>query len=414
MKRSLQNRLAALESSVKRSQDEVAVAVAVDSTHHHKTDFKLEHLGFNPIEIEDTVIWVRKVSFDIMTSHGNAKFLDWLDTHLEGLLRASRCVVTDTLYPQQFVFYDTESSGLGTGAGTFPFLHAVGQFEDNDDFVVYQYFLHDFSVESVLLQYILDHHFTVETTVGIVTFNGKSFDWPLLQTRLTMHRLKPPEYLHHIDLLHPSRRLWRQTLLRVGLANLEQSVLNLHRVDDLPGKEAPARYFAYVAGEDEMGLLPVLEHNAMDVCSLVTLGTTIADILAQRVQVKGAGANAALGKWYDEWRDSEVAARCYQNAATFADITWQNLLAYSLNCKRRGDFFTATEIWTDMLRRFPWTVTPAVELAKYAEHRLEDYESAKRYTVTAIRRVQTAATADMTILQALQHRLNRIERKRQK
>lgn len=360
-------------------------------------------------------VWHREIRYDILTRHGDLRFADMAFADLGTLHRLAKLPDTASLAVERLRFYDTETTGLGTGAGTFPFLHAVGQFED-DEFVVHQYFLADYSGESELLEILQTCHFTDGTP--IVSFNGKSFDWPLLVSRLTLHRVKPP-LVYHLDLLYPSRRLWRQTLQRVSLGSVESYALGLERTDDLPGKEAPLRYFEFVADGDLSGLVPVFHHNATDVCSLVTLACRLAEIVRGTTGVDAASEWTALGRIYDEWNESNLAAHCFHEAITRPDVSWRELWFHSLHCKRQGDIQTAVTAWLEMAQRYPWSVLPCVELAKAYEHRCGELVEAMRWTREAkLRTIRYAPTkgrgeagVDNRILSALEHRLQRITRK---
>lgn len=367
-------------------------------------------------------IWHRTLRYDVLTAHGDHRFADLFEADLEGLKKAAKLANITELQAIGLRFYDTETTGLGTGAGTFPFLHAVGRFEE-DEFVVHQYFLADYAAEGELLTALVHDHFPDGTTV--VTFNGKSFDWPLLQNRLTMHRLTAP-VVFHLDLLYPSRRLWRQTLSRVSLGSVESAVLGLERTDDLPGKEAPMRYFEYVAEGDLSRLVPVFDHNATDVCSLVTLAGHLADILSGRTSVHAASEWSALGRLYDAWNESDLALRCFHQAVDCPDASWREHWLHSLHCKRRDDLATAVETWLRMADNYPWSVPPCVELAKVYEHRFKDFKAALMFTREARNRMLRYSrevnsvengvprynkSADERVVSALQHRLARIERK---
>jgi uncharacterized protein YprB with RNaseH-like and TPR domain len=375
-------------------------------------------LGFQRIERDGTHCWVRVLRYDLLTVHGPARFGDLLTTDLHALFRAVREQVVDA---ENLRFYDTETTGLGTGAGTIPFLHAVGQFE-GDEFAVYQYFLSDYGEEAAMLVQMVAAHFA--DGGAVVTFNGKSFDWPLLKNRLRLYRQPVPE-ISHLDLVYPSRRLWKRNLERVSLGAVEQHILGLERVDDLPGREAPNRYFAYVESRDADLIAPVLDHNATDVCSLVVLAHVLAETLNGRRSREWAGERLAVGRYYDEWQEFDLAEQCYVTALECPDAHWREHWLYSLYLKRRERWEQAVQVWEDMDGRFAWSVQPAVELAKYYEHRVRDLAAARRWTEHALERAQEQQylrrrlavdqrddeSDDDPVVVALQHRLNRILRK---
>jgi hypothetical protein len=441
--RSLLERLSALEKSIKRTnhlqaeepphvhsgepngrQDGFPLEDALEDTALDDGLTRLESLGFELEDEGNGPFYHRALRYDVLTLHGTRRYADLAGCDLHGLER----VVGAPLSVHALRFYDTETTGLGTGAGTFPFLHAVGELTE-DELVIHQYFVDDFSREFNILTAMMSRHFADDVT--IVSFNGKSFDWPLLQSRLSLYRLH--EFLRPVpqaDLLYPSRRLWKHTLGSVTLSNVERGVLELYRTDDLPGKEAPNRYFEYAERKDARLLEPVFSHNASDVCTLVSLTAVLADVLAGRQVVHSAKEHVALARWYDEWAHHELAERCFDIAVSLADADWQTFWKRSMYHKRKGDWQVATKTWMDMLERFPWTVQPAVELAKYAEHRARAYEDAERWTKLAIERTREGQrllrrrqllseglredSREDFVLRTLEHRLNRILRKKEK
>ncbi len=431
MARSLHERLAALQKSVGRAdtggnptppQPPVGGYASTDEIHQAE-EHPLVPLGFQPCGRASVGCWVRVLRYDLLTVHGNVRFGDILSAKLDVLCRAVRqpCAEVENLR-----FYDTETTGLGTGAGTIPFLHALARIE-GDELVLYQYFLEDYGGEAALLEELLSKHLT--EGAQIVSFNGKSFDWPLLKNRITMYRMRQPE-LGQIDLLYPSRRLWRARLERVTLSAVEEAVLGLVRTDDLPGKEAPGRYFEYSVRRDAQLLAPVFEHNATDVCSLVGLTVTLAAILAGDLPVERSSEHLAIGRYYDEWQEYDLAAKCFVAALACPDADWKSHWLYSLHLKRRQLWAEATHVWEHMAKVYSWSVQPAVELAKYYEHHVRDYTLAEHWTIVALERavVQSrilyrgnargaspggpgSVESLDPVVASLRHRLQRVQRK---
>ena len=395
--------VAAEEAAQGAAQAEVVKAQACED--------ELKSEGFSQIA---PGVWERSIRYDVLMRHGELRFADLMDADLTRLQKLLKVPSAESIKPSDIRFYDTETTGLGTGAGTFPFLHAVGRFEE-DEFVVHQYFLADYSGESNLLSTLLEQHFGDGTSV--VSFNGKSFDWPLLSARLTLYRMRAP-LVHHLDLLYPSRRLWKKTMPRVSLGTVESTLLGLERTDDLPGKEAPMRYFEYVDKGGLKLLVPVFEHNAADVCSLVTLAIRLAEVLTGHREVVAASEWSALGRIYDEWNESDVAAHCFHESVIRPDASWREHWLHSLHCKRQGRLDTAMESWHLMVEKYPWSVPPCVELAKAYEHRLIDLaralawaREAKLRTVRNLRGSGPGQATGDQLVRAINHRLARIERK---
>ncbi|QQE79489.1 ribonuclease H-like domain-containing protein [Alicyclobacillus sp. SO9] len=402
MSRSLKSRLGALEQSTGRR--DVQPSAHEESVQRHT----LQSLGFTYEDMGEGSFWHRMLSYDVLSLYGQVRFQDIQTTDLSLLAKACKLPAADV--EANLRFYDTETTGLGTGAGTFPFLHAVGQIED-DEWVIHQYFVDDFAEEPALLSAIVRRHFR---DGGVcITFNGKSFDWPLFLNRLVMYRIERPEQVRQMDLLHPSRRLWRRKLQRVSLGHVEEGIMGVRRTDDLPGREAPARYFSYLQDQDVEKIRPVLDHNAADVSALLGLSVVLADVLGGHRDVATAGEYAALGKWRDEWEDYDLADKCWRSATQCPDATWREFWLSSLRYKRLREWDKACAVWEHMAAEFTWSTNPLIELAKYYEHRAKDFSKALAYAQVALQRARSHSTmsTDQAVVAAVEHRIHRIQRR---
>ncbi|MCL6637391.1 MAG: ribonuclease H-like domain-containing protein [Alicyclobacillus sp.] len=367
----------------------------------------LHTLGFS----KQAGFWVRELRYDVLTQHGRLRFADAEGCTASAVARWLGADIT----PDRVRWYDTEATGLGQGAGTVPFLHAVGQVE-GDELVVRQYFLADYAEEAELLQALIR---LFPDDAVVVTFNGKSYDWPLLRSRLQLHRLPQPNPVH-ADLLHASRRLWRGQLTRASLTGVEAAVLGMERVDDLPGYAAPARYFSYLAGAGVDALEPVFAHNAADVCSLVVLWAAVCRVLAGEETPQTAAGWVGLAQWYERWETYELADRCYAQASLCHDEQGRARWLYSLFLKRQRAWLEAVKLWHELAEELPQAVPPAVELAKWYEHHAADLATACHWAKAALARAQGPFHAAASrggdaqrVLTALQKRVERIERKLQ-
>ena len=186
---------------------------------------------------------------------------------------------------------DLETTGLATAAGTLPFLVGVGVWKD-DQLRVHQLVLTDHSNERALLQFLR----TLLPPDGwLVTYNGKSFDWPLLTARYRLHRTEPPPYAGHFDLLPIARQLWKHRLGGARLAIVEQALCGVHRDDDLPGHLIPERYFSYLRSRQAGLLRPIVEHNRQDIVSMAQLLAVLADKVAAPSSWAGAHPGDLFG-----------------------------------------------------------------------------------------------------------------------
>jgi uncharacterized protein YprB with RNaseH-like and TPR domain len=171
-------------------------------------------------------------------------------------------------------YFDTETTGLSTGAGTVIFLAGVATL-DGTEVTVRQFLLPDYPHERPLLRALLAD---LAATERLVTYNGRSFDVPMLAARLTFHGLFREQSrmpAAHDDLLPTARRLFRRPLGGARLADVESGVLGVRRTSDCPGSEVPSRYFGYLSGGSPDILAVVLDHNFQDVVSLALLEATI-------------------------------------------------------------------------------------------------------------------------------------------
>ena len=170
------------------------------------------------------------------------------------------------------VFVDAETTGLSTASGTVAFLVGVG-YVTATGFIVHQFFLPDYPSEPALLEAITD---LVDGRHLVVSFNGKAFDLPLLETRYTMQRMPTPFInMAHVDLLHVSRRFWRGRFVDNSLQTLEKELLGVHRYNDTPGYLIPQLYFDFLSTGNAEPLAGVLLHNRLDIVSLLFLMQTI-------------------------------------------------------------------------------------------------------------------------------------------
>ena len=167
----------------------------------------------------------------------------------------------------KMLFIDTETTGLSGGTGTIPFLIGLGWFE-GETFIVEQLFLRKLGEEAPMLARVAEK---IRASSMLVSFNGKSFDWPLLRTRFVLSRIPAPELPPHLDLLHCSRRIFKKRLDAMRLVHLEERILGREREDDLPGSEVPAAYLAYLKRDSSSRVADAISHNANDIVALAAI-----------------------------------------------------------------------------------------------------------------------------------------------
>ena len=311
-------------------------------------------------------------------------------------------------------FLDIETTGLADGAGTYAFLVGLGRFS-GDAFHLYQVLMRSPAEEHALLHTVDD---LVAGATGLVTFNGRGFDLPILNSRHRLARLPTPWLnLPHLDLLLPARRLYRGRLESCSLSSLERHILGIERSFlDIPGWRIPSVYHAYLRGADSSVLEPIFYHNAQDVLSMVTLATRLARFLRDPFGEGGARQGLefyALGNLYEQQGQLQGAVAAYRAALLLAmpvllrERAWERLSAL---LKRQGVWTEAIEIWEALVQR-PGNhpLYAYVELAKYYEHRRGDLERAEEMVHQAM-----AEHGERSQGEDLVHRLERIRRKKAK
>ncbi len=280
-----------------------------------------------------------------------------------------------------FLFLDTETSSLNLGSGALVFLFGCCFFGENG-FEILQVFIEDPSQEPLFLSY-LDNWLT--RFKCLVSYNGKSFDIPVLRTRFVLNRIPPSiQQFKHIDLLHTARRIWKYDLDSKKLSDIEQKILEFQRnEDEIPGWLVPQIYQDYVQNGIADPLKGVFYHNEIDVVSLAALFLLINQKLSME-DFEG-NENISIGEIYKRSRKFQQADRYFKNALEnnpdnhFKEKILMNF-AYSLKNQER--LIEMCEIWEQLAEN--GNLTACVELAKYYEHHKRDYQTAVLWTNTAL------------------------------
>jgi uncharacterized protein len=338
-------------------------------------------------------------------------------------LRALRLLLPDATAemgdPEQWLFLDTETTGLAGGSGTYAFLVGIAWWEDGG-LEIEQFFLREQSEERALLFALRER---IAERPILVTFNGKSFDWPLLETRFRMSRkISVPTPLAHLDFLHPARNLWRLRLGSVRLSELERHVLGWDRGADVLSGLIPQIYFDYVRGGSPERLLPVFHHNQMDLRGLAALSSRILSLLSDAENLGQDGLELFGVSRICEKRGEHTRARkLYEKSIasvlpTETDRAARRSLARL--AKREGDFDLACELWKDALGNSRHGYEAYEQLAIYYEHKARDPEQARQIVQQAHNELRRAnQVGDITpgayrdIKARFDRRMERLERK---
>ncbi len=319
-------------------------------------------------------------------------------------------------YPHQtYAFLDTETSGLTGGTGTFAFLVGAG-FYTEAGFQLVQLFMSDPLEEPGLL---LTLEKILASCKAVITFNGKSFDIPLLNTRYKLQGWEPAfQDVAHIDLLHLARRLWRDRLPSRALGDLEVDILRVKRSEEeVPGWMIPQMYFDYLRSGDARPLGRVFYHNAMDILSMAALINHISylfeDPLDDRVEY--SLDQAAIARLYEDLGYVDMADNLYRRSLErgLAALAHQDTLQrLSLLHKRHGDIQAAIILWQQAAEEAQ--IYAHVELAKYYEHNVYDFDQAVFWTQAALQLINAPGFPRLERYQwqaDLEHRLERLQRR---
>ncbi len=312
--------------------------------------------------------------------------------------------------PERWAFLDTETTGLAGGSGTYAFLIGVGRITP-EGFKVRQFFMREYVEERSVLA-ALDAHLN-EFDV-LITYNGKSYDQPLLETRYQMTRhIAPFSRLGHLDLLHGARRLWKLRLDSCRLMQLEEQILGVYREGDLPGEMIPYVYFEYLRSREAQRLVPIFHHNAIDILTLACLTaivpaafrSTDSESLA-RVGVCRGEDLAGIARWLIAAGEYEQALALLKRAvdAGLPDrLLFRALWDIAILEKKLDRPQAALGIFTELAGcRNEYRVCALEELAKYYEHEERNYTIALEFTNQALA-YDTSPT--------LSHRKARLERR---
>lgn len=365
----------------------------------------------------DDGFYLVRQEFPIDHAHGNMALGAALDADARHIATSANDEELSAFDPRSAVFVDTETTGLMGGAGTVLFLVGVGYFTETA-FRLDQCFMRDYDDEEPMLHYLNDLFANAET---LVSYNGKTFDLPLLRTRFITNRVPfRLEGALHFDLVHATRRFWKKRLRDCSLGNIEQMILGIRRQGDVAGAEIPRLWLDYLRTRDARTLVPVFYHHQMDILSLVAL----TGLLAQKL-------DAPEGSGFDHHEDRLSLLRLhfrqkkYGEVLALADRLLEDLEDEALRAeclehagfasKRTQEWARMEQYWTLLMQESPSNLTAPIELAKHLEHRKRDLPEAERVCRGAIQYYETRLALGRGLtpvrLRDLEQRLERVERK---
>jgi uncharacterized protein YprB with RNaseH-like and TPR domain len=373
-------------------------------------------LSGNVTDTAQGTFFLHRERYELDYGHGDQILSDLLAhvPHSAALLARDQHLAGVEFHRMAFV--DTETTGLAGGTGTYAFLVGVGVFED-DEFVIHQFFMRDYGEEPAQLHALGE---LLDGLDAVVSFNGKSFDMPLLETRFIMARQLPRlTDAPHLDLLPAARRFWKYSLASCALSSLEDNVLGVQRTqDDVPGYLIPGLYMDYVRSGDAREMPGIFYHNAQDILSLVTLTARMCDLLVSPLSADDpipAEDLYGLARLFQEIGQPERAEAAYAQVAQACHASpvrgmAMRDLAYLL---KRQDRRVEALAWWQRLVETEGVVYGCEELAKHYEWHDCDLPQALAWTERgiALTGAWPAGTRRRETLADLEHRRQRLERK---
>ena len=342
-----------------------------------------EQAGLTRLDNEFGIVFLRKVHYPRTYQHGHYQLKEFFNA-------VAKWQNAEFSHPyaldqeENVLFFDTETTGL-KGVGTQIFL--LGFLEaTEEDFVLTQYVLADPAHEAALLF----ESKLWQKTATIVTYNGKSFDWPQLETRWTLNQKVLPKLRsqRQIDLLHSSKRLWKNDMERMKLKSVEEEKLGFLRKGDIPGFLAPIIYLDAVKSGIPDALMKVLLHNEWDLLSLITLYVHSTNLLFEEMDDESAKTYTNIGKWYADLKEGAKSVQVLEkvtsqfNALEAGEAQFH--LAFQLKRNKQFneaiDSFVASIHFVDL----PKKLQALEQLAMLYEHQIKDFQQARSYAIQAM------------------------------
>ncbi len=282
---------------------------------------------------------------------------------------------------QNIAFVDTETTGLGSAA--CPFLIGTAYY-DNNKLILEQLFMRDVDDEEAVLRYFINKF----RNYTVVTFNGKSFDVPLIKSRCIINTVSPDGFAtEQYDLLHLSRRIWRKRLESCRLGNIEEQILKFARGNDIDGSLIPELYKEYLKTGKPDDIIDIVEHNKHDI---ITLGILLARLLRIEQNPVEELENKLdlmhLGESYFNRKEYGKAMECLTAVihSRTDPLTLYTAMKYiSLIHKHNKSYSECILYWTRMDKMAIGAIFPLIELAKYYEHTGKDTQKALAYAERA-------------------------------
>lgn len=370
---------------------------------------KWEKENVTPYFFDQDYCLIREVKYPLSQKHGHYHFHDFLTAvDIWNKQPISHPLSAEGHSAEELFFFDTETTGLGGGVGNTIFLlgyaSVIGEY-----LVLRQHILPHPGAEVPLYKSFLEN----VNYKTLVTYNGKSFDWPQVKTRHTLVRDHVPKLpaFGHFDLFHAARRLWKHKLDRLKLAVVEKDVLGIERHDDIPGYLAPMIYFDFIESKQPDGMLGIIKHNEIDILSLVTLYTHLTFQLCGMDNNQTRKESYEIGRWYASLGEKDEARKVLTKLVEGSDITSLQAkltLAYQTKKEKNWEFSLPLFLEVADAENPTLSLEACIEAAKIYEHKIKDYKLALDYCLKALEIVGNTNTPIQKVQEQIETRLNRL------
>lgn len=386
---------------------------------------KWRALDISLMENEFGSFLLRKRVYDKSYFHGMHQLQEWsvVAPHLNAFFPEHNSNA------EQFLFLDLETTGLGSGAGNIPFMVGLAYWRE-ETFIVEQALIRHPAEERAMLAYLhrLCAHYT-----HLISYNGKSFDWPLMISRFVINGMREKMWEPlHIDFLHPARSLWRNTLESCRLSHIEEMRLGITRIDDVPGSQAPTLYFEFLTNGNPDIISGVFQHNEVDMLSLVTLSirfgwllseTPVNDIVQQPTHPEEM---VRTGLWLEKMGHTTYSEQLFELVMHVPKTASNTLMMLAARDKKMGNYSRAIMLWEKIVANQSGLpkkdeLEALIELSMYYEHKRKELEKAYHYAQLAYelalelaRFMSSKKKNSSTIMNDLVKRMDRIRRKMKK
>lgn len=412
---SIKNKLARLKPHISKSSGPLPIEQSINSVMEIPYREKWEAENVFPFFFDEGYCLIREVKYPLSYQHGQYYFQDFITAvELWNKQGKKHPLSSEGYLAEELFFFDTETTGLGGGAGNVIFLLGYASIS-NGELVLRQHILPHPGAEVPLYQSFLEK----VNYKTLITYNGKSFDWPQVKTRHTLVRDHVPKLpsFGHFDLYHASRRLWKHKLEKLKLAIVEKEILGVERVEDIPGFLAPMIYFDFVESKNPEGMIGVLKHNEIDILSLITLYTHLTFQINGQDPTQTRNESFEVGRWFDHLGEKTEAKQVFTRLAGGNDkqaVHAKHALAFQH--KKEHDWAQALGLFEEVANSANEDhikLEACIEAAKILEHKNKNYDLAIKYGQKAIR-VLDQGFFQRSYQTQLLNRLRRLEIKRKK